>query len=123
MPNSIACVVLDVNAMQKVNDECGYEFGDRLLAGLDSILKTAFASAVVSRLAGDEFMLFETGLDSSQVASRLAVVAHEIERGFHVTLIAGVGFGRTATQAKRVAIKDLFQQKRMTLAKTNRREQ
>ena len=118
MADSAACVLVDVNAMQRVNHEHGYEFGDRLLANVADILKTSFVSATVHRLPGDEFMLSEIRLDFTEIASRLSLTTREIHRRFGVTLAAGVGFGRTAVEAKAAAIKGLFRQKQLTSARS-----
>jgi diguanylate cyclase (GGDEF)-like protein len=72
--SSLVIISLQVQRFKTVNDQHGYETGDRLLKSIAGALKAELGTeAVVARLSGDEFAV-AFGLDAGQLqdAERLA---------------------------------------------------
>jgi GGDEF domain-containing protein len=111
MPNPVACVVLDVNEMQKLNNERGYRWGDSFLAELRDLSRASFPDATDIRCSADEVILFLDESDSAELLSRVAAVVCELERALRVGLTFGLGIGKSNYDAKRTAMKSLFKQK------------
>ncbi|WP_049728029.1 sensor domain-containing diguanylate cyclase [Dorea sp. D27] len=65
--------MLDVDHFKEINDAYGHQFGDRVLGDIGKVLSSmADTRDVCGRLGGDEFILFLTGISSTDAAeSRL----------------------------------------------------
>ena len=80
-----AFFLFDVDGFKAINDTMGHPVGDILLQRIGGILQTSFRkSDVVSRLGGDEFMVFSPGLQGDEridnKARQLEEAMHEIRR-------------------------------------------
>jgi diguanylate cyclase (GGDEF)-like protein len=90
-------LVLDLDNFRHVNDELGYEAGDRLLVAVGERLASSVrAEDAVARLGGDEFalMLEGTGVDgATRLAERVlaAFTAPFSVAGHEVTVTASIG--------------------------------
>ncbi|WP_437880820.1 PAS domain S-box protein [Pseudomonas sp. LRF_L74] len=63
---------LDLDGFKSVNDEHGHEAGDDLLIAASKRMKASVrANDLVSRLAGDEFVIIAPSLESTEAAQRL----------------------------------------------------
>ena len=98
--------------MQTVNIQRGYEFGNRLLDEIETELKSVFTSATVTRLGGDEFMVYQTKGDSVEVNRKAQAIAHTVDGKFRIVLSWGLGAGATTHEAERAATIDLFKNRR-----------
>jgi len=95
------CVVLilDLDRFKHVNDILGHDFGDNLLKGVGDRLAALSHghSALLARLAGDEFaLLLEPGADVGQAEKMARAIAQDFEHpilldGQTVDLGAGIG--------------------------------
>ena len=75
----IGLVLVDLNAMKRVNETAGHVAGDRALAATGQLLRrTARATDIVGRYGGDEFAVLLPDTDAEGVA----VVARRIEAAF-----------------------------------------
>ncbi|MFO0949802.1 MAG: EAL domain-containing protein [Isosphaeraceae bacterium] len=96
-PPCLAVLLLDFNRFRVVNEAFGYERGDEVLKWVgQTMLGAAPASAVVTRLRGDQFGVLLTGAgeaDALRVAERLraAVSAPVVVEGRPIGLSASVG--------------------------------
>ncbi|BAN70212.1 signal transduction protein [endosymbiont of unidentified scaly snail isolate Monju] len=91
---------LDLDHFKQVNDRCGHEAGDRLLAELSALLrKTLRLRDTVARLGGDEFgiLLDRTSLEEArQVAEKLRrAIANLRFRACGQVFRVGVSIGLT----------------------------
>lgn len=54
-----AFFIFDIDNFKQVNDNCGHDFGDRVLAEFAGLLKGQFCSGeIAGRIGGDEFVVF-----------------------------------------------------------------
>lgn len=92
-----AAFFLDLNQFKAVNDLCGHKVGDDLLKRTAKLLKCiAGKDAFVSRLGGDEFIVFKPVIDGEAALQLGHQLAHEIGQplviGGH-TVVSGVSVG------------------------------
>lgn len=67
----LACIVVDVDRLQSINDAAGREFGDRVLAAVAEVLLRSVRDVdVVARFGGDEFLVI---LPSTHFAGSVTV--------------------------------------------------
>jgi diguanylate cyclase len=58
----LALVVIDLVGFRRINEELGRDAGDEILRSIGESLQSTFASAVVGRLSGDEFIVAFPGV-------------------------------------------------------------
>lgn len=56
MPKSVGFVYLDINGLQSINRNFGYDYGDIILKRIAGILQKCFKKAGIYRIGGDEFL-------------------------------------------------------------------
>jgi two-component system, chemotaxis family, sensor kinase Cph1 len=89
---------LDLDGFKQINDRLGHEIGDQMLRTIAERLTSACrASDLVSRLAGDEFVVFGVGMtadDGRALAHRLVGLVNQPVDTDHgpVTVSASCGF-------------------------------
>ncbi len=80
-----ALIIFDVDGFKTVNDTLGHPIGDIVLQRIGNILQNSFRkSDVVSRIGGDEFMVYSPGLHGADLigakARQLEDAVHAIHR-------------------------------------------
>ena len=66
-----ALLVIDLDNFKQVNDNFGHLYGDEVLAQVGSKLKNIFRdNDIISRIGGDEFLVFMDGIPSSEQVER-----------------------------------------------------
>lgn len=68
----LAILFLDVDNFKMINDSFGHPMGDRLLVAISHCLSQIVENNVVSRLAGDEFLILIGNISEKQDAVRFA---------------------------------------------------
>ena len=69
---SCGMLVMDVDYFKGVNDSYGHLFGDKVLIKISQLLMEHFdKKAVVSRVGGDEFIVFFYDIENNQLVSRV----------------------------------------------------
>ena len=69
----LAALLIDLDRFKDVNDSCGYQAGDKMLAEVAQLLQDAAGeSALLARMANDEFVILLPGLDAGQGAAEPA---------------------------------------------------
>src|SRR5699024_7479591 len=69
----IAVYFIDLNYFKEINETLGYEFGDKLLTSCVIRIKTLLDShSFLSRIRGDEFLIFKQNIDDFEQAEDLA---------------------------------------------------
>ena len=58
-----AIVMIDMNHLKKINDECGHKAGDLYIKGCCHLICETFKHSPVFRIGGDEFVVILTGQD------------------------------------------------------------
>ncbi|RJQ74659.1 GGDEF domain-containing protein [Pseudonocardiaceae bacterium YIM PH 21723] len=93
-------VLVDVDEFKAINDSAGHPAGDMALREIAMLLRRECAAEdVISRWAGDEFVLLVSGVDrpeaGSEIAERIraAVSAHRWPAGLCPTVSIGVATG------------------------------
>lgn len=85
-----AVIVVDLNNVKYVNDNYGYESGDKLIVGAASILvSTQLENTEIIRTDGNEFLIYLVGYSEQQVATyskKLAKEFKELPYGFGAAL-------------------------------------
>ncbi len=91
-------MLLDLDRFKPVNDRLGHQVGDEVLIGVASDLKKMFrASDVLSRLGGDEFIIYMKGVpERSWAEQRAEQVVRTVRRWVgegetHIQVTASVG--------------------------------
>ena len=116
----VAVVVADVDAFKRVNDELGYEAGDRVLRSVAGAVRDQ--GALVARLGGEEFAIVLPGMDAHaayDAAEALRAKAAAAVEGvpWRLTLSAGVAVSGpehpTAEDVLRAATRAVFAAKRL----------
>ena len=93
----VAALFIDLDHFKAVNDSLGHAAGDALLETVARRLQaTARASAVVARLAGDEFVVVEHGVTPTDLAAwaervLTALQAPLVLEGLEVVVTASIG--------------------------------
>lgn len=63
-----AFVIMDIDYFKQVNDNLGHKIGDKVLVDFAKLLKQFFSNMdIVSRLGGDEFIVFMKGIDENNL--------------------------------------------------------
>jgi diguanylate cyclase (GGDEF)-like protein/PAS domain S-box-containing protein len=94
----ISIIIGDVDNLKGTNDDFGHAMGDRLLAQVSSIMKSAFRPAdVVARIGGDEFAMLMTNTNNQtakkmvvRIQSKIDQANQQSEFPFHISLSLGV---------------------------------
>lgn len=73
-----ALVVLDINSLKWVNDNCGHDFGDLLIVTASRLICRTFQHSPVYRIGGDEFVVFLEKEDLAHAAELLKKLEEEI---------------------------------------------
>lgn len=99
-PSRLALLFLDLDNFKQVNDSLGHAAGDELLVEVSRRLRAAAPpTAVLARLAGDEFVLVDRAGpgEAATLAERLlrAVAAPVVLHGLELVLSASVGIALT----------------------------
>ena len=86
----------DLDGLKRINDELGHEAGDDAIASFARVLRQTFRDGdIVSRFAGDEFVVFLEGtvVDGNAVLDRLQrnLDAQNLERPSDAKLAASIG--------------------------------
>lgn len=98
--NDIGILMMDIDHFKKVNDTYGHPAGDKVIAGIASVLKKEVRSEIdlVARYGGEEFVvaLIETsakGLGETAERIRVAIESKEFEIGLNSPLKVSVSIG------------------------------
>lgn len=66
-------IMLDVDNFKRINDQYGHTYGDHVLEELSAVLRSSFRSSdIISRLGGDEFMVFAVAVPDEKWAQERA---------------------------------------------------
>ena len=75
----LTIAMVDVDGLRDVNNRSGYVSGDRLLATLARVLRTADLQSIPYRLGGDEFALAFPGMPAPVARARMEQVRSTVE--------------------------------------------
>ena len=95
--SAVSLLFIDLDDFKEINDTCGHEWGDAVLAQVGQRLQTAIrADTTIARLGGDEFAIVLPGTDSAAAPIIARRVVSAIEQpmeimGSVVTVGASVG--------------------------------
>jgi diguanylate cyclase (GGDEF)-like protein len=106
----VACLYFDLDGFKAVNDRCGHEVGDRLLARVAQAVRACIrASDTPARFGGDEFTVVLNGVsspdDAKAVANRIIATIEQITDidGHAVSVSASAGISFMAGNAPATA--------------------
>lgn len=75
-----ATVIIDLNSIQKINDNYGYEEGDSQIQSMANILiKTQIDNSDIIRTSGNEFLVYLVGYSEKQVISYIKKISRELK--------------------------------------------
>lgn len=76
-----ALMIIDIDNFKSVNDSLGHLFGDNVLAGISSKLRSLFRSSdIIGRFGGDEFIVFLKNVGTDEKIAEKAQEVCEIFR-------------------------------------------
>jgi diguanylate cyclase (GGDEF)-like protein len=85
---SLTVIMLDVDHFKDFNDRHGHQFGDEVLVGIASMLRTALRDGdLIGRYGGEEFIAVLVGGSRSEAHA----IAHRLLETVHSTMIATSG--------------------------------
>ncbi|HEX3039158.1 MAG TPA: diguanylate cyclase [Caproiciproducens sp.] len=77
-----ALMIIDIDNFKAVNDSLGHLFGDNVLTGISSKLRSLFRSSdIIGRFGGDEFIVFLKNVGSNEKIAEKAQKVCDIFRG------------------------------------------
>ena len=92
-----ALVILDLDNFKQINDRFGHDCGDRIIKDAANRMKTAFGKyGLVSRIGGDEFLVFIKDLGGADVDILLSNFSSSIKEveyyEQHITYTMSIGY-------------------------------
>ena len=109
----VACAIIDVDAMEQINDRLGQQGADQLLQQIEDCWDKALPKHVVRRRMDDELIAIEPNCRSLRsFAERALLAVNDICSATGVSVTLGVGSGGTEKTALRSAYFELFRAKR-----------
>lgn len=76
-----AFIIMDIDYFKQINDRFGHKMGDQLLIEFSTLLRQHFAQQdIVSRLGGDEFIVFMKDIDVDLVSQKLQILCEQMHR-------------------------------------------
>jgi diguanylate cyclase (GGDEF)-like protein len=101
----VSLIMIDLNGLKAINDECGHASGDALLRRMGEVLgKAVDPSATVARTGGDEFVVLLPGralADAQRLADQIQKIA-QLNNQFHgePALSLSLGVAETAVDER-----------------------
>ena len=75
-----ATIIIDLNQVQKINDEKGYEQGDaQIKAAANVLIKTQLDNTDIMRTDGNEYLIYLVGYQEKQVVSYIRKLYKEFK--------------------------------------------
>ena len=91
-PDYLGCVYIDVNELHSYNNVHGHEAGDKMLRFISDTLRDEFRGAPISRIGGDEFLIFTQNRSEYNVLMSIRRAEVRIkDAGYRIS--AGAAFG------------------------------
>ena len=76
-----ATIIVDLNKLQEINDNLGYENGDKQIKGAANIfIRTQLDNSDVIRTDGNEFLIYLVGYSEKQVVSYIRKLNKEFKK-------------------------------------------
>lgn len=93
MPQTLACVYIDVNELHYFNNTYGHVAGDQMLIYIADVIKKQFPESVLYRMGGDEFLTFAENIREDEMKARIQKANTFIEEmKYHISV--GVSYGK-----------------------------
>ena len=81
--NSYAFLILDIDNFKQVNDNCGHDFGDKVIADFARRLRAQFRQDdIVGRIGGDEFVVFVQSVSREWLACKIQSLVQNLHYEF-----------------------------------------
>ena len=79
----LSCVLMDIDHLEAINNQCGYFIGDRILTEVSKCLKKHIRSSdAVSRFGDDEFLIMLPEIDKEELNTISGTLVTEVEKCF-----------------------------------------
>ena len=76
-----AFVVIDLNYLKRINDECGHNHGDAMIKKLAELIKEFFRNCGSYRIGGDEFAVIIEGPESEKALTLVSKFREMLDEG------------------------------------------
>ncbi|MEG0734241.1 GGDEF domain-containing protein, partial [Anaerorhabdus sp.] len=109
-----ACILLDLDGFKYINDSLGHDYGDDVLISVAKVLRSEATETVhISRLGGDEFLLFISNYENKEnvmmiaesILNKINSITTAIDKSVQVSASLGISFIDTLDNNKSQLIK------------------
>ncbi len=96
-----ACILLDLDGFKYINDSLGHDYGDDVLISVAKVLRSEATETVhISRLGGDEFLLFISNYENKEnvmmiaesILNKINSITTAIDKSVQVSASLGISF-------------------------------
>ena len=113
---TVGVIFSDVNGLKEVNDMEGHNAGDRLLKNAANALREVFDEKDIFRAGGDEFSIILTGIDQTELDTKIEAIRKACEKYGNVVFAIGGAIeedSRNVRMALRKADENMYEDKRL----------
>lgn len=115
-----AVIIVDLNKIQKLNDQFGYKEGDKQIkAFANALIKTQLDNTEIMRTDGNEFMVYLVGYEQKQIVNYIHKLNKEVDKLPHGD---GAKFGYSIIESNLKTVEDALSEAENDMIEKNKDE-